>query len=156
MTAHANAGEHPHPLAGAGSERAHQAFDSERALALTAKTQGVYYLVTGAWPALDSLTFQFVTGVKNDYWLAETVGLLLVVAGAVLLLAGCARRVTREIALLGAGLAATLGSVDIWCVYQPLATRAYWLDALMEGCLLAAWCAFARRRTKAGSPADGK
>ena len=106
-----------------------------------AQVQGAYYLASGAWPLISPSSFQRVTGQKLEYWLVETVGLLLMVSGAALLLAGRASRVTREIALLGAGTAVVLGGVDIYCVFEPRTTRAYWLDAVLELALVAAWCA---------------
>ena len=50
--------------------------------------QGVFYLATGIWPLLDIVRFQLVTGPKTDLWLVRTVGVLVTVVGAVLLLAG--------------------------------------------------------------------
>lgn len=117
-----------------------------RALARLAQAQGAYYFASGAWPLLAPRSFQFVTGPKFEFWLVETVGLTLVIVGAVLLLAGRARRVTREIALLGAGLAAALGSIDIWCVLEPHTTRAYWIDAAVQFGLLGTWVALLARR----------
>lgn len=122
-----------------------------RALALLAQGQGLYYFLSGAWPVVAPLSFQIVTGAKRDLWLAQTVGLLLAVSGAALFLAGRARRVTREIVLLGAGLAAVLGSVDLWCVFEPLTTRAYWLDSVVEWALVVAWCWFARPQSHDGA-----
>jgi hypothetical protein len=116
------------------------------ALARLAQAQGAYYFLSGAWPLLAPASFQAVTGPKFDFWLVETVGLILVVAGAVLFLAGRAHRVTREIALLGAALAAVLGSIDIWCVLEPHTTRAYWFDAVVQLGLLGAWAALLARR----------
>ena len=117
-----------------------------RALGLLARAQGVFYFLSGAWPLVHPGSFQLVTGPKLELWLAQTVGVLLVVSGAALLLAGRARRVTREIAFLGAGQAAALASVDLWCVLEPRTTRAYWLDAVAELALVAAWLILAARR----------
>ncbi len=114
-----------------------------------AQTQGAYYVLFGTWPLLAPRSFQAVTGPKHELWLAETVGLLLVVAGAALFLAGRARRITREMALLGAGLAATLGTISVWCVLEPHTTRAYWLDAALQLVLLGAWVFLLGRRQRA-------
>ncbi len=112
---------------------------------IIAQIQGAYYLASGAWPIISPSIFQRVTGPKLEYWLVETVGLLLVVSGAALLLAGRANRVTREIALLGAGTALVLGVVDIYCVSEPRTTRAYWLDAILEVSLVTTWCTLGAR-----------
>ena len=115
------------------------------ALDLLAQAQGAFYFLSGAWPRVHPASFQLVTGPKLELWLVQTVGVLLVVSGGVLLLSGRARRVTREIVLLGAGQAAALASVDLWCVLEPRTTRAYWLDAVVDFALVAAWIVFATR-----------
>ena len=117
-----------------------------RALGLLAQAQGVFYFLSGAWPLVHPDSFQLVTGPKLELWLVQTVGVLLIVSGAVLFLAGRARRVTREIVFLGAGQAGALAGVDLWCVLEPRTTRAYWLDALAELALVAAWLILATRR----------
>lgn len=121
----------------------------ERALTLLAQGQGAFYFLSGLWPLLSPGSFQLVTGRKEDLWLAQTVGLLLVVLGAVLVLAGRARRITREIILLGAGNAAVLGVMDILCVFAPRTTRAYWLDAVLEAGLAITWVLLAAKRRRA-------
>jgi len=112
---------------------------AQRRACVLARIQGWLYLITGLWPLVSGGTFQRVTGFKADFWLAQTVGLLLAVSGIVLLAAARARRVTREIGLLGALQAAALAGVDLYCVYQPRTTRVYWLDALIEVVLVGAW-----------------
>lgn len=98
---------------------------AQRRACILARIQGGFYLVTGLWPLVSGGTFQRVTGFKADFWLAQTVGLLLAVSGTVLLAAARARRVTREIGLLGALQAAVLAGVDLYGVYQPRTTRVY-------------------------------
>jgi hypothetical protein len=93
-------------------------------------------------------TFQAVTGYKTDFWLAQTVGLLLAASGVVLILAANANRITREIALLAALQAAVLMVVDLYCVTQPHTTRSYLLDAIVEGGLLVAWLASGSLRSR--------
>lgn len=116
-----------------------------------ARIQGWFYLITGAWPLVSGDSFQAVTGFKADFWLAQTVGLLLAVSGAVLLMAARHGRITPEIRWLAAGEAVVLGLVDLYCVHQPRTTRVYWLDAIVEAALVIGWIrASLRRRGSAG------
>lgn len=41
--------------------------------------QGVYYVVSGAWPLVHIDSFQKVTGRNTDLWLVHTVGLLVLI-----------------------------------------------------------------------------
>jgi hypothetical protein len=50
--------------------------------------QGTYFFMTGVWPLVSIDTFQRVTGPKVDLWLVNTVGVLVAVIGAALILAG--------------------------------------------------------------------
>ncbi|MDF3058886.1 MAG: hypothetical protein K0R17_3101 [Rariglobus sp.] len=117
------------------------------ALARVAKAQGWFYLVSGAWPWISGESFQAVTGRKADFWLAQTVGLLLAITGVVLLLAARANRITREIMLLGALQAGALMVVDVYCVFQPRTTHSYLLDCVVELGIVIAWCLAARAAT---------
>lgn len=111
-----------------------------------ARAQGWFYLLSGVWPLLSAGTFQAVTGYKADFWLAQTVGLLLAITGVVLILAARANRITREIKLLGALQAAALMAVDFYCVFQPRTTWSYLLDAGVELGFVIAWCLTGRMR----------
>jgi ABC-type Fe3+-siderophore transport system permease subunit len=104
-----------------------------------ARIQGWFYLLTGIWPLVSDTSFQLVTGFKTDFWLAQTVGALLVVSGAVMLHAAKVRRVTPEIIGLSAGQAFALAVMDIYAVLQPSATPVYLLDVFVEVALIAAW-----------------
>lgn len=118
-------------------------------LRFTARAQGWFYLVSGLWPIFSGDSFQEVTGRKADFWLAQTVGLLLAITGVVLILATRAGRITREIMLLGALQAAALTVVDVYCVFQPRTTRSYLFDAVVELGFVLAWCFAGLRRPKA-------
>ena len=106
---------------------------------LLARVHGIFYGVTGIWPLVEDDSFQIVTGYKVDFWLAQIVGLLVAVIGLVLYLGGRSGRITREIALLGALSAGALFVADLYAPFQPHATRAYFLDAVMELALVVAW-----------------
>lgn len=114
---------------------------SPRLLRFVCSAQGWFYVVSGIWPLVSPYSFQIITGFKVDFWLAQTVGALLAVTGAVLVLAARAGRITREIALIAAGQACVLGVVDLYCVALPGTTRAYWLDAVVEFGLVTTWLA---------------
>jgi uncharacterized membrane protein HdeD (DUF308 family) len=49
------------------------------------RLQGAYFVVTGLWSLAHYRSFEALTGRKTDRWLVRTVGLLVVVIGAVLL-----------------------------------------------------------------------
>jgi hypothetical protein len=121
---------------------------AERWPALVGQVQGGYYILSGIWPLVSPGTFQQVTGPKVDFWLVETVGLLLVLAGAVLVLAARARRITREIVVLGLGLALLLAGIDVYCVFQPRTTGAYLLDAVVEVAIAVGWVVAIRQRRR--------
>jgi len=111
-----------------------------------ARLQGWFYLLSGIWPLISGHTFQAVTGYKADFWLAQTVGLLLAITGVVLILAARASRITREIKLLGTLQSAALMVVDLYCVSQPRTTWSYLLDAVVELGFVAGWCLSGLRR----------
>lgn len=108
-----------------------------RALALG---QGLYFAATGLWPIVHLRSFEAVTGPKPEGWLVKTVGALLAVMGAGLVASSRRRRVTRDWALLAAGGAAALATVDVW--YAGVRRRispVYLADAPIEGALAAGW-----------------
>jgi hypothetical protein len=117
-------------------------FDSDlrdRRTALLARAQGGYYVATGVWPFLNRTTFEWITGPKTDYWVVGSFGVLLAMIGAVLLLAARVRRITREIAMLGAGSALVVASCDLLAGVQPRNTGAYFADAVVELGLVVWW-----------------
>jgi hypothetical protein len=117
--------------------------DPRRPLALA---QGVYFAATGVWPLLHMRSFLAVTGRKRDLWLVQTVGALIAVVGASLLVAGRRGRVGPETVALGAGSAAALGAVDVVFVAQRRIPAVYLLDAVAEAGIVAAWALAERAR----------
>lgn len=107
--------------------------------------QGVFYAATGVWPMVSMRTFERVTGPKVDHWLVNTVGALVGVVGGVLAAAGTQRRVSRELAMVAAGSAAALATVDVVYVARGRISPVYLLDAAAELGLVAAWAVAARR-----------
>ena len=125
-----------------------QPLSPERIGDATPIAQALFYVVTGIWPWLSMRTFLQVTGPKEDLWLVKTVGALVTVIGAVIGLAGLRRRLTPEIALLGAGSAGSLAGVDLLFVSQGRIPPVYLLDMVAELGLVAGWLI----RTQTGSP----
>src|SRR6266508_1577481 len=67
---------------------------------LVTLVQGIYFFVSGIWPILSMNTFLKVTGPKTDLWLVKTVGIILAVIGAVLILAYAKAEVNLSVILL--------------------------------------------------------
>jgi hypothetical protein len=101
--------------------------------------QGVYFLLTGVWPLVSIRTFMAVTGPKTDIWLVKTVGVVVAVIGAVLVLAGWRGAVTPEILLLAVGSAGGLAAIDVWYVARRVIAPIYLLDAALEVGLIVLW-----------------
>jgi hypothetical protein len=110
-----------------------------RALPYLSLTQGTYYLATGLWPILSICTFEAVTGPKTDRWLVKTVGVLVVVSGVVLMLAGFRREFGLEVVVLGVGGAIGLTGIDVWYVARKVVAPIYLLDAVAELILVTLW-----------------
>ena len=104
-----------------------------------ARAQGAYFLSTGIWPLLDRASFERVTGPKADFWLAQTVGVLVGVVGGVLLLSENRNRITRELELLAVGSAAGLGLVDVVFSLRGRISKVYLFDAALEAAFVAGW-----------------
>jgi uncharacterized membrane protein len=113
--------------------------------------QGAFWLATGLWPLVHYQSFEAVTGPKEDDWLVKTIGGLIAVVGGTLLVAGWRRKVTRELALLGAASASTLSWADIYFVAKGRISKVYLLDVVAEAPFLAAWAAYALG-TAGGAP----
>lgn len=108
---------------------------------LAARAQGAYFVATGVWPLISRRSFEAVTGPKTDFWLAQTVGVLVAAVGGVLLLADRRKRVTPELRVLGIASAGSLGLVDIVFSLRGRISKVYLADALVESALVAAWVA---------------
>lgn len=110
--------------------------DLARAVALA---QGTYYVLSGALPFASMATFLWITGPKQDLWLVQTVGALIVVIGVVLLVAGARRATTLEVALLAVGSALALALVDVHFVAKGRISPVYLADAVVEALLVTGW-----------------
>ena len=104
-----------------------------------AMVQGWYYVATGAWALVSMGTFELVTGRKREHWLVRTVALLLVVIGGALVSGQRARRVTRELAVVGAGTPVSLAAIDIGYVLRGVLRPIYLGDALLDVAFALRW-----------------
>lgn len=107
--------------------------------------QGLFYLISGVWPLLHAASFLAVTGPKTDFWLAQTVGALLAVSGAVFMWAAWRGRLTAEVRFLAAAQAAVLASVDIVFVARGRILPVYLADAVVELAIVGGWLWVSRR-----------
>jgi predicted tellurium resistance membrane protein TerC len=107
--------------------------------ALVALVQGGFYLLTGLWPLLHIRSFLLVTGPKRDLWLVKTVGVLVTVVGAVLLLSAFRGEVPPETAVLAIGCAVALAGVDMVYVGKRVIGPVYLWDAAAEAGLVLWW-----------------
>lgn len=118
----------------------------ERLSGIVARVQGWFYVATGVWPIVDIDSFQRVTGPKIDLWLVRTVGVLVAVIGATLLVAARQRSLDRPVIVLAIASALGLASIDVVYVSAGRISPIYLLDAAAELGLVALW-AIARLRS---------
>lgn len=107
--------------------------------ALVSLVQGGFYLLTGLWPLLHMASFLWVTGPKHDLWLVKTVGALVTVAGAVMLLSALRGHVPPETVVLAVGCALALAAVDVVYVGKRVIGPVYLWDAVAEIGLVLWW-----------------
>ena len=112
---------------------------------VVATAQGGYFTVTGVWPLLSRGSFEAVTGPKTDWWLVQTVGVLVTTAGAALLGAGGRGRVGPDVRRLAVGASLGLAAIDVVHVARGRIGKIYLLDAAAELGLAAAWLIATRR-----------
>jgi hypothetical protein len=100
--------------------------------------QAAYFVTTGAWPLLHRRSFERVTGPKDDYWLVQTVGLLVLSIGASL--AYGVRRGDPAPALRFAAVTAAvaLAGIDVVHVARRRISPVYLADAVVELGIVAA------------------
>jgi hypothetical protein len=110
---------------------------SARVLAIV---QGSFYLLSGIWPIVHYESFEKVTGPKADDWLVKTVGGLIAVTGVTILVGSLrSKKISKEVALLGAGHAFVLGSSSGYYSSKGRISKIYLLDSLSEYALVGAW-----------------
>lgn len=104
--------------------------------------RGGYYVATGVAPFVSRRRFERVTGPKLEWWLVQTVGVLVTAVGATLLSGVRRRRETPELAGMAAGCAAGLAAVDVVHVLRGRIAPVYLADAAIQLAVLAASPAF--------------
>jgi hypothetical protein len=111
--------------------------------------QGAYYAATGIAPFVSRRAFEAVTGPKREWWLVETVGVLVTVVGGGLISAAARDRQTPELLGIAAACAGGLAAVDVVYVARGRIAPAYLADAAVQVALLAGQ---ARGRAFASAP----
>jgi hypothetical protein len=106
---------------------------------LVALVQGIYFFITGIWPILSMSTFLKVTGPKTDLWLVKTVGIILAVIGAVLVITQVNAEINTSIIVLALGSALGLAMVEFIYVAKKVIPPIYLGDAFAELILIAWW-----------------
>src|SRR3954454_16773198 len=94
--------------------------------------QGAYFTLTGVWPLVHVRLFMAVTGPKTDVWLVRTVGVLVLVIGITVGLAGWRGGLKPEIVLLAVGSAVGLAGIDLIYVLRGAIARIFLADAAVE------------------------
>lgn len=110
--------------------------------------QGLYYTVTGIWPLVSITSFESVTGPKTDDWLVQTVGLLICVVGAALIVAAAQSALNREAVVLSTCSAVAFIAVDVFFYLRGQIGAVYLIDAVAQCILIMLWIytfSFARR-----------
>lgn len=113
-------------------------------VALVWIVQGVYYMITGVWSIIGIKSFQKVTGPKVDIWLVKTVGVIVLVIGAVLTSAGTRRVREPEIPALAVGSALGLAGINVFYSLRGRISKVYLLDAAAELGIVAIWLGLRR------------
>jgi len=103
----------------------------------TLAAQGAYYVATGVAPFVSRRAFEAVTGPKREWWLVETVGVLVTAVGAGLLGGAARNRVTPELLTIAGGCAAGLAGIDVVYVARGRIAPAYLADAAVQVALIA-------------------
>src|SRR5215212_7094114 len=90
--------------------------------------QGAYYVATGVAPFVSRRAFEAVTGPKKEWWLVETVGVLVTAVGGGILVAAGRDRVTPELVAIAIGCAGGLAAIDVVHVSRGRIAPTYLLD----------------------------
>ncbi|MBK6264060.1 hypothetical protein JKA74_03340 [Marivirga sp. S37H4] len=110
--------------------------------------QGLYYFFTGIWPILHIESFVAVSGPKQDIWLVKTVGVLITVIGATMLVHYFSRRKKpfKEIAFMAIASAMGFILIDTYYALVDRIWDVYLLDAVAQLILLISWLILIRKK----------
>src|SRR4051794_19935013 len=115
--------------------------------------QGAYYAATGLLPFASRRAFEAVTGPKREWWLVQTVGLLVTVVGGALVSGAVRRPPSPELLAGAARSAASLPPIDVVYVARGGIAPSYLADAAVQLGLLGA---LARRVSRGSFPPSGR
>ncbi|MFI6521305.1 hypothetical protein ACIBF1_37525 [Spirillospora sp. NPDC050679] len=104
-----------------------------------ARFQGLFNIVGGAWPIVSRRSFEWVFGPKQDEWLQQTVGGLMIMAGWSQMRAAGTPEGNDHARRVGLGVATTLLAIDLIHVPRGRIRWTYLLDGAMEAAFIAAW-----------------
>jgi len=105
-----------------------------------AAAQALLYVSTGVWPFVHRSSFERVTGTKVDYWLVETVGVVVAAIGVGLGQAvASGRPIPRELRTISVASAVGLASIEALYVGRRRISPVYLADAVTEVALVAGW-----------------
>jgi hypothetical protein len=99
--------------------------------------QGAYFVATGVAPFVSRRAFEAVTGPKREWWLVQTVGVLVTAVGCGLLGAAARDRVTPELRGVAIGCSGGLAAIDVVYVARRRISPVYLADAAVQLALLA-------------------
>jgi hypothetical protein len=109
----------------------------DRVLDRLLEAQAAYYVLTGAWPLVHRRSFERVTGPKSDYWLVQTVGLLVLSLGAALAYGVRRGGPAPETRFAAVTAAVALAGIDVVHVARRRISPVYLADAVVELFLVA-------------------
>lgn len=102
--------------------------------------QGFYLTLTAVWPLVSMQSFLQVTGPKYDLWLVNTVSLLLLPVGLLLLVkAICFTGVWDSLFIVGLLNAAALAIADFYFGLKGIVSPVYLVDGLCQLGFVLAW-----------------
>ncbi|WP_344450240.1 hypothetical protein [Actinocorallia aurantiaca] len=110
-----------------------------------ARAHGIFNIVGGAWPLAHRRSFEGFFGPKEEEWLQQTTGALLVAAGCGQVLAAGEPGGPAHARRAGLGTAATLLAIDLMYVPRGRIRWTYLLDGVLEAAWIVAWLRMGRR-----------
>jgi len=110
-----------------------------------ARAHGIFNIVGGAWPLAHRRSFEGFFGPKEEEWLQQTTGALLVAAGCGQVLAAGEPGGAAHARRAGLGTAATLLAIDLMYAPKGRIRWTYLLDGVLEAAWIVAWLRMGRK-----------